>query len=288
MTGETGDTRDRSLAHWSEVAREEMDAFYQVATLDYKELALASDWDALLPVSPSLSAVDGSETPRSPLRILDVACGSGKFPAALRTHTPVGSRENSPIVLDLLDPSSFSLREARQSLAPPFIADRDFECTLQDLPATATDYDVVWAVHALYALPEAELGEGVAAFLRAIGPDGFGFVAHAARSAHYLAFYEAYLARFKPAGTPFVSAESVERAFRDAGAQVEVKPLSYEQVIEDDAVLEGFLQRCVFDSELTLEAMRQDEILGAYLAERRDETGHFRFRQDVSMIFIRR
>ena len=63
---------------------------------------------------------------------------------------------------------------------------------------------------------------------------------------------------------------------------------SYEQVIEDDAVLEGFLQRCVFDSELSLEAMREDEILGAYLAARRDEAGRSRFRQDVSMIFIRR
>jgi SAM-dependent methyltransferase len=279
MNGEAGDTRDRSLAHWSEVAREEMDAFYQVATLDYKELALASDWDALLPER---------EASQSPLRILDVACGSGKFPAALRLHTELGARENSPLVLDLLDPSAFSLSEARASLAPPFEADRDFECTLQDLPATATDYDVVWAVHALYALPEAELGEGVAAFLRAIGADGFGFVAHATRSAHYLAFYEAYLARFKPSGTPFVNAEAVARAFRDAGAQVEVKPLSYEQVIEEDEVLEGFLQRCVFDSELSLEAMREDEVLGAYLAARRDEAGHSRFRQDVSMIFIRR
>lgn len=279
MNGETGDTQDRSLAHWSEVAREEMDAFYQVATLDYKELALASDWDRLLPER---------EGKASPLRVLDVACGSGKFPAALRLYTELGARESSPIVLDLLDPSAFSLSEARASLAPPFKADLDFECTLQDLPETATDYDVVWAVHALYALPEAELAEGVAAFLRALGPDGFGFVAHATSSAHYLAFYEAYLARFKPSGTPFVNAEAVAKAFQDAGAKVEVKPLSYEQVIEDEAVLEGFLQRCVFDSELSLEAMREDEVLGAYLAERRDSAGHSRFRQDVSMIFIRR
>ena len=65
-----------------------------------------------------------------------------------------------------------------------------------------------------------------------------------------------------------MSAEAVERAFRDAGARLEVRPLSYEQVIEDDAVLEGFLQRCLFDSELSLAAMREDEVLGAYLAAR--------------------
>lgn len=279
MSGEAGDTRDRSLAHWSEVARSEMDAFYQVATLDYRELALACDWNALL---------SEREAQRSPVRILDVACGSGKFPAALRAHAGLGSGESRQLVLDLLDPSAFSIQEARGSLAPPFVCGREFECTLQDLPAVATDYDVVWAVHALYALPEAELAEGVAAFLRAIAPDGFGFVAHATRSAHYLAFYDAYLASFKPGGTPYTSAEAVAGAFRDAGAHVVVQPLAYEQVIEDEAVLEGFLQRCLFDSELTLEAMRQDERLGAYLTARRDDSGRSRFQQDVSMIFIRR
>ena len=53
----------------------------------------------------------------------------------------------------------------------------------------------------------------------------------------------------------------------------------------------GYLRRnpdCFVDSELSLEAMRQDEVLGAYLAARRDEDGRSRFRQDVSMIFIRR
>lgn len=279
MSREAGDTGERSLAHWSEAGRAEMDAFYRVATLDYRELARAWDWDAFLRQRGAA---------RSPVRILDVACGSGKFPTALRAHTPLGALEGAPLVLDLLDPSSFSLREARDSLAPPMVGGRDFECTLQGLPAEATGYDVVWAVHALYALPEAELPAGVEAFLRALAPDGLGFVAHATRSAHYLAFYEAYLSRFRPDGTPFTSAEAVARAFRDAGAKVEVRPLVYEQVIDDDAVLEGFLQRCLFDSGLSLDTMRRDAVLGAYLEAHRDEGGRSRFRQDVSMIFIRR
>ena len=39
MSREAGDTHERSLAHWSEARRAEMDAFYRVATLDYRELA---------------------------------------------------------------------------------------------------------------------------------------------------------------------------------------------------------------------------------------------------------
>jgi len=279
VSREAGDTLERSLAHWSEAGRAEMDAFYRVATLDYRELARAWDWYAWL---RERGAVRGS------VRILDVACGSGKFPTALRAHTGLGALEGTRLVLDLLDPSPFSLREARASLAPPMVGGRDFECTLQDLPAQATGYDGVWAVHALYALPEAELPAGVEAFLRALAPDGLGFVAHAARSAHYLAFYEAYLSRFRPEGTPYTSADQVAGAFRDAGAKVEQRPLAYEQVIDDDAVLEGFLQRCLFDSGLSLADMRRDEALGAYLEERRESDGRYRFRQDVSMIFIRR
>ena len=279
MSHEIGDTTARSLAHWSEDARDEMNAFYRVATLDYRELARAWDWSGFL--RERLIA-------RESLRILDVACGSGKFPDALRAHTRLGELSGTPLVLDLLDPSPFSLQEARASLAPPMKAGRELECTLQELPSDARDYDVVWAVHALYALPESELAAGVEAFLGALAPDGLGFVAQATSKAHYLAFYRAYLQSLRPGGTPFTSAEAVADAFRSAGADVEVRPLAYEQVIDDDRVLEGFLQRCLFDSEVSLAAMRDDPLLGAYLDERRDAEGRSRFGQDVSLIFIRR
>ncbi|MDP9168277.1 MAG: hypothetical protein M3O32_19770, partial [Actinomycetota bacterium] len=67
------DTAQRSLDHWSEAGRLEMEAFYALATEDYRQLAAARDWDADL----TGHAVDGR------VRLLDVACGSGKFPTAL-------------------------------------------------------------------------------------------------------------------------------------------------------------------------------------------------------------
>lgn len=279
MSRSCSDTGERSLAHWSEAGRDEMDAFYRVATLDYRELVRAFDWGAYL--ADRIAR-------RSPVRILDVACGSGKFPTALRAHTGLGALEGSPLVLDLLDPSEFSLREARASLAPPMRAGREFECTLQALPAQATGYDVVWAVHALYALPEPALPAGARAFLRALAPDGLGFVAHATRAAHYIAFYDAYLERFDPHGTAFSSAEAVAAALRDAGAAVDVRTIAYEQVIDDEQVLEGFLQRCLFDDALSLLDMRRDEVLGPFLAQRRDSDGRTRLRQEVDMMFIHR
>ncbi len=274
MSAETGDTADRSLAHWSEAQRAEMDAFYRVATLDYRELVAAWGHTAALTAGP--------------VRVLDVACGSGKFPAALREDDAVRTLSEGAITMDLLDPSPFSVAEAARSLAPPMVAGRQLVCTLQDLPADATDYDVVWAVHALYALPTDELPSGVERFLHAMGDTGWGFVGHATRDAHYLRFYEAYLRRFRPEGTPYTPAEAVVDAFEAAGATVEVRPLEYVQVIDDDAVLEGFLQRCLFDGSLSLSQMRADDALGPYLAERTDDHGVTRLTQHVAMITIRR
>ena len=38
----------RSTAHWSEARRAEMDAFYRLATDDYRHLAEARDWASWL------------------------------------------------------------------------------------------------------------------------------------------------------------------------------------------------------------------------------------------------
>src|SRR5206468_4319878 len=66
-------TEQRSLAHWAEDGRAGMEAFYALAIEDYRRMVAARDWA----VDLRGHAVDGR------VRILDVACGSGKFPAEL-------------------------------------------------------------------------------------------------------------------------------------------------------------------------------------------------------------
>ena len=72
MTLDSADTAARSLEHWSEAGRAEMEAFYALATEDYHQLVLAADWPALL-----------AERAHDEWKLLDIACGSGKFPTAL-------------------------------------------------------------------------------------------------------------------------------------------------------------------------------------------------------------
>src|ERR1700761_8205647 len=136
---DSGDTAQRSLEHWSELGRGEMEKFYALATEDYRQLALAADWTALL-----------GERAHQGWSLLDVACGSGKFPTALLRYTEVASLPG--VAYDLLDPSAFSIATARADLAAPFVPRNDLVMPLQELPSSCGPYDVVWAPHPPYAL----------------------------------------------------------------------------------------------------------------------------------------
>ena len=263
------DTAARSLEHWSEAGRREMQAFYALATEDYRQLAGARDWNADL----AGHAVDDR------VRLLDVACGSGKFPTALVAS---GLSARPVVEVDLLDPSAFSIAEARAALAAPFVAGGEHEVFLQDF--SGTGYDVAWATHALYALPPDELAAGVAKMVGALRPGGFGVVAQASSRSHYLTFYDAYRASFAPDATPYTDAEGVADALRAAGAPIDVQVLQYRTGTTDRAVAEGFLQRCAFDDTVSLDQMEDSEELGTFLAGCRDAHGAYEFEHEAHLI----
>ena len=81
-----------------------MEAFYALATEDYHQLVLAADWPQLL-----------GRVAQPGWRVLDVACGSGKFPTALDSYVDLTGLPD--VAYDLLDPSTFfSIAEARSHL----------------------------------------------------------------------------------------------------------------------------------------------------------------------------
>ncbi|MEM7530464.1 MAG: class I SAM-dependent methyltransferase [Pseudomonadota bacterium] len=273
------DTHERSLAHWSEAKRRGMEAFYTLATDDYRHLAAALDWRAWLEARQA-------EAGDRALHLLDVACGSGKFPTALTAHADVARAAIRPVDYALLDPSSFSLAEARQALAPPFVAGRAFETTLQGFDTQDRSYDIVWATHALYAIPKAELPAALERFLRAIG--GRGFIAHAMEAAHYIRFYRLFLDAFRDGGgESYRTAEEIVDGLGRLGARVELREIAYDSAAPAAArsVVEGFLQRCAFDDGVTLDQMLDHPLTGPYLADCHDEHA-WRFPQRVGLIFV--
>jgi SAM-dependent methyltransferase len=266
------DTAQRSLEHWSERGLREMEDFYVLATEDYRQLALAADWAAIL----------GGRAHQG-WSLLDVACGSGKFPTALVRLPAVASLPG--VAYDLLDPSAFSVAMARAALKSPFLPRNDLVMSLQELPGHCGPYDVVWATHALYALPPDELDVAMERFTSALAPDGLGVIAQATGRSHYLAFYDAYRAGVRDA-TPYTTAELVAASLRTAGMDVREQVITYETGTNDRNIAEGFLQRCAFDDTMSLEDMEAAPVLGEYLASCRRPDGSYTFSHEVALLWM--
>ena len=254
-----------------------MDAFYALATADYAVLAAARDWAADLRRASSNGVV----------RLLDVACGSGKFPTALVQAGLAEAAGDLTVDVDLLDPSAFSIAEARGALRPPFRAAAELEIAIEELDRPARPYDVAWATHALYAVPPALLDDGLAAMCAGLRPGGFGAIAHVTSSSHYLRVHEAYRSAHDPQVTGSVSAERITEGLKRAGVEPDVESIPYSTSTSDPEIAEGFLQRCLFDDELSLDAMtapgpRGDE-LATYLASCRQGEG-WTFDHEVCVI----
>jgi SAM-dependent methyltransferase len=266
-------TEQRSLAHWAEDGRSGMEAFYALAVEDYRRMVAAHDWAADL----RGHAVEGR------VRVLDVACGSGKFPAELSRRGLAAAVEGTRVEVDLLDPSTFSLAEARGVLEAPFTVRAEHAVRIQDLPTGVGGFDVAWATHALYAVPPDEIGAGVARMVAATRPGGFGAIVHATSASHYLRFAAAFRSTFAPDSVPFTSAGQVRAALAAAGVMPTVTTMRYDVGHADRAVVEGFLQRCVFDDSVPLDRMEDEGAVGAYLDGCGDGEG-YRFTQVVDVI----
>lgn len=289
---EISTTFERSCRHWSEASADEMAAFYRLASVDYALLADATDWAEELTRLSQATTADA-------LSLLDVACGSGKFPAALLANPAFQRYAGKPIDYHLLDPSDFSLQEAASQLRGPFRVGESFHCTLQDLTPqssdTASGHDMVWATHALYCVPAEDLPIAAERFCAAMRPGGSGFIAHATDKSHYLRFQQLYLEHWKAAtGEPFCSADQVAAALQEAGSQAfgaewrwEQSNIEYEGTIdlEDTATAEMYLQRCLFDDNLTLDQMLGNAAIREYLLGMQDPAaGLWRFPQQTSLM----
>ena len=273
------DTFHRSCEHWSEASRNEMENFYTLASVDYKYLAEAFDWKKWIETH---QANIGQRS----LKILDVACGSGKFPLALVEYAKIADAKISPIEYALLDPSAFSIAEARKVLQPPFQASYEFETTLQAFSCEREAFDIIWATHALYAVPKDELKEALEHFI--IGIAKSGFIAHASHESHYLNFYQLYLNGFKNrSGEPYSSAEQIIQTLEDMGVSHKVKKITYENSVSENQLsqVEGYLQRCIFDDTISLDEMRNNSMTGPYL-DGCIKNGQWCFKQQVMLIFL--
>jgi len=273
------DTFDKSCEHWSENSRKEMEDFYSLASVDYEYLSKAHDWNSWL------NAIKRDNNDEA-IQLLDVACGSGKFPAALLNNSNIVIKNKKKICYSLLDPSRFSINEATKKLKHPFEINNKYETTLQEFKCKQKFFDIIWAIHALYAIPKKELRCALNNLL--MGLSGNAFIAHGCSDGHYVKFYKLFLDAF---GTDeefeFISAEDIISTLEVLNVKYEYKYLTYTNGADNSSSIqiEKYLQRCVFNDSVGLKKMMENPITGSYLKNCLKNSG-WEFSQKVMMIFF--
>lgn len=264
-----------------------MEAFYQLASIDYQLLAEELDW---LRVFQGIA--DRRHGSEPDMRLLDVACGSGQFPAALLKFAGLQENQELKVKYSLLDPSDFSIRTARERLDGPFEPAEEHLCTIQQFDPTDSRYSMMWATHALYCVPQSEITMAVQQMLAALDRTGLGFIAHASQQSHYVRFHDLYLeSRGAEHAEPYSTGEQIVEAFKTKVEPTELRcwSIDYEGTLDlnDRETAERYLQRCLFDDTISLEEMLADDRMGDHLRSCMDsDAGKWRFPQKVWLIFF--
>ena len=151
------------------------DAWFRVADADYHALLEALDTERLF---------------EQPSNLLDIGCGTGRFPTLLRPYL-----SDIPITYDFLDPSAMSLELLRKSLKPPYQARHAIQLGVQSLAdwqqQAPFQYDLIWGIHALHFVEPADIPQVLQTIQRCLKPDtGIALGSFIAQDCFYIGIHD--------------------------------------------------------------------------------------------------
>ncbi|WP_293118727.1 class I SAM-dependent methyltransferase [Okeania sp. SIO1I7] len=159
--------------------------------IDYWQLAQRFDWS-----STFFSQYHQGES--SSLRLLDVACGTGRWLEAFQHYIQLDEKLEN-VVYDFLDPCESSITQASQKIYPPLKRGTQYVNTIQAAKLESNSYDLLWSMHGFYMVPREDLASVLKKCASLLKDTGIGFIALATRKSFYVDFYEQYLQIFKEA-----------------------------------------------------------------------------------------
>ena len=214
--------------------------WFAVTQIDYDRLIALYDWKALF---NSLSA----ET-----RLLDIGCGTGKFPRLLFSRL---AGVQNKIEVDYLDPSAESLRQFELNQYPSVQLAQRYHLSLEELHVDASlrhRYDLIWAIHSFYTVLESALPALIEKMLLLTKPQqGKALVYLGSEAGFYWQFFEQYRNAVNPSLTPFLSADQFCAALERMNVSYKTTQVNLVHTIKhsDHEILENYLRQCVFESQ---------------------------------------
>ena len=247
------------------------DAWFRVADADYHAL---------------LKALNPKQLFEKPSHLLDIGCGTGRFPALLRPYLSA-----VPITYDFLDPSLMSLESLRKSLKPPYEARNAIQMGVQGLTdwqqQTQLQYDLIWGIHALHFVEPEEIPQVLQTMQLCLKPDtGIALGSFIAEDCFYIGIHDCYCRAIGEERQNWLGYEPYTKwGFEPLKIPRLEQTLEFVHRIsmKDTYILENYLQQCVFDKTYSLQEWFDNPILNDYL--RQYQVGnYFEFPQKIIMI----
>ncbi len=236
---------------------------------DYRQLAQKFEW--------SKTFLDKKN---SNIRVLDVGCGTGRWLQAFLMYvTP--QLPNLEILYDLVDPSEQAMSQALVKIEHPLKIGHQYIDTIQQARLDQSRYDIIWSMHAFYAIPRPDLPHVLGKISNHLNDQGQAFIAQATKKSFYVRFYDKFLETFHCNEAGFTSAEDIVAALNMLGLEYQVYAISYDECIaeEDLIALEHYIMKESASNsfrwedvsaqeanrEVGLQDVLNDPSLGAYL-----------------------
>lgn len=238
------------------------DSWFQIASADYEALIKDYDFAALF------SSI------KAPVSLLDLGCGTGKFPSMLKDVLDSGLHIN----YSCLDPSEFSLQECRNNISAPFYTDAQYQSffeNMKDHIEPEKRFDIIWSIQSLYCADASKLQQTIENALCMLKPHGRLMIYLASPQSSYMQAQNLYHAHFAKDAekTPYNNAIALEEKLKDISCAFDVYKLTFDHVIPsaNKGLLEIYLNQCAL-AEISIEDWLGNEDVHRWLEQfKRDE-----------------